>query len=141
MESFVGFAASPKPRPGAKLLTQNLEIESELGIRECLAIVTTQAGLESWLGILEKFDFRQGAKLAMTRSELKTGLSFAQINIPKSVILVTEVFGQIQFGFKEKKDKVIVKIRFSKAVTPEELQTWETDVAEAKSVISGELGV
>ncbi len=139
MDAFVGFAASPKPREGAKVQSLNFEISSKHGIKNCLVIATSQLGLESWLGKFEKFDFRQGAKLSVIRAEEKTGLSFAQINIPRSVILVTEVFGQVEFSFKEMKDSVRVSIGFRKAVTDDELDAWSSEVEVAKSVILGAL--
>lgn len=139
MDTFVGFAASPKPRVGAKVESLKFEIESHLGIKDCLAFATTKSGLEKWLGEFEKFDLRQGAKLFVTRDEEKFGVSFAQINIPKSVILVTEHFGQVELSFKEKKNSVYVGVNFQKAVTPEELATWKELVAGAKSVMMGEL--
>ena len=65
-DSFVGFAQSPKPDPNRLVESCSFEYESQGDIKFAIQLLSTEAGLSSWLGKLAKFDFRQGAKLRLS---------------------------------------------------------------------------
>ena len=129
-DAFVGFNQSPKPDPRAKIQTHKAQLSFEYELRELLAKLTSQSGFESVFGKTKKFDFRQGAKLQFTLGEVVFRGTVSQINIPKRIVLNTEIHGEIELQFSTSKGpaKVIVLIRSN--LVPEAVSAWEEQVLQ-----------
>ena len=134
-DNFVGFAQSPKPDPLREVQTANFEFESKGDIRLAIQLLSTEAGLSSWLGKLAKFDFRQGAKLRY--SDESHGATFALIQIPKRFVVVAETLGEVDIKIKEQKSGYLLSLSVKRALLPEELEIWQQDVARIAAVFSG----
>lgn len=134
-DNFVGFAQSPKPDPLREVQTANFEFESKGDIRLAIQLLSTEAGLSSWLGKLAKFDFRQGAKLRY--SDELHGATFALIQIPKRFVVVAETLGEVDIKIKEQKSGYSLSLTIKRALLPEELESWQQDVARIAQVFSG----
>ncbi len=134
-DNFVGFAQSPKPDPLREVQTANFEFESKGDIRLAIQLLSTEAGLSSWLGKLAKFDFRQGAKLRY--SDELHGATFALIQIPKRFVVVAETLGEVDIKIKEQKSGYSLSLTVKRALLPEELESWQQDVARIAQVFSG----
>ena len=139
IETWVGFSPSPKPVAGTSKQQEQIEIRGTFPPKVCLDLIATGAGLESWLGKVEKFDFRLGAKLSYTSNEEKFGATYSKIQIPKSVILVTESLGEIQFSIIEKKGEVTLKASFTKQLSDAEVESWKGEIRLAENRMRGAL--
>jgi hypothetical protein len=134
-DNFVGFAQSPKPDPLREVQTASFEFESQGEIKTAIQLISTEAGLSSWLGKLAKFDFRQGAKLKY--GELAHGATFALIQIPKRFVIVAETLGEVDIKFREQKSGYQVLVTVKRALLPEERVQWQHDVAQIGQVFGG----
>ena len=134
-DNFVGFAQSPKPDPLREVQTANFEFESKGDIRIAIQLLSTEAGLSSWLGKLAKFDFRQGAKLRY--SDELHGATFALIQIPKRFVVVAETLGEVDIKIKEQKSGYSLSLTVKRALLSDELESWQQDVARIAQVFSG----
>lgn len=129
-ESWVGFRPSPKRDESKQVANQSLDLSSKLLIAKVLKLLTSREGVESWLVKFTKFDVRLGAKLKFSIGEENYGGTYARIDIPKRVILLTELHGEIDFRLKEKKDGTEVLLTFTKTLNDEEKSDWEKLVIE-----------
>lgn len=130
-DNFVGFARSPKPEPNRKVSSKEFTIHIEKPFSESHFIFTTKDGLSTWLGEVTKFDFRPGGKNRYQVEGESYGATYAMIQIPKQVALVTETLGEIVFSAKVKDQSFDLKVSFKKAVSPEDSSTWEAWVLKA----------
>jgi uncharacterized protein YndB with AHSA1/START domain len=124
-DSWVGFRPSPKRDETRPTASANFEATSDLLIAKVLKLLTTQAGVESWLVRFTKFDARLGAKLKFTLNEENYGGTYARIDIPKRVIFLTEYHGELDFRLTEKKDGTDITLSCSKTLNEQEKQDWE----------------
>jgi hypothetical protein len=134
-DNFVGFAQSPKPDPLRQVQSASFDFESQGEIKAAIQLISTEAGLSSWLGKLAKFDFRQGAKLKY--GEQAHGATFALIQIPKRFVIVAETIGEIDIKFREQKSGYQLSVTVKRALLPEEQLQWEQDVAKIAEVFGG----
>ncbi len=134
-DSFVGFAQSPKPDPNRQVESRSFEFESQGDIKFAIQLLSTEAGLSSWLGKLAKFDFRQGAKLRY--SEASHGATFALIQIPKRFVVMAETLGEVDVRIREKKQGYQLSLSIKKALLPEEREQWAANVAAIAKVFEG----
>jgi hypothetical protein len=131
-DSFVGFAQSPKPDPLREVVSKSMEFASSSEIKLAIQLISTEAGLSSWLGNIAKFDFRQGAKLKYGEAGL--GATFALIQIPKRFVVVAESLGEVDIRFRENKAGYQLTIAVKKALLASEREQWEQDVAKLEQV-------
>ena len=134
-DNFVGFARSPKLDPLRDVVSKTMEFSASSDIKFAIQLISTEAGLSSWLGKLAKFDFRQGAKLKY--GEEGHGATFALIQIPKRFVVVAETLGEVDFRFKEQKARYQLNITVRKALLTSEREAWEQDVAKLEQVFRG----
>jgi uncharacterized protein YndB with AHSA1/START domain len=129
-DSWVGFRPSPKRDETRPTANQSFEATSDLLIAKVLKLLTTQAGVESWLVSFTKFDARLGAKLKFTINEENYGGTYARIDIPKRIILLTELHGELDFRLTEKKDGTDIALNCTKTLNEAEKADWEKLVQE-----------
>ena len=134
-DNFVGFAQSPKLDPQREVVSKTMEFSSHSEIKFAIQLISTEAGLSSWLGKLAKFDFRQGAKLKY--GEEGHGATFALIQIPKRFVVVAETLGEVDIRFREQKTSYRLSITVKKALLASEREAWELDVAKIEQVFGG----
>jgi hypothetical protein len=134
-DNFVGFAQSPKLDPLREVVAKTIEFSASSEIKLAIQLISTEAGLSSWLGKLAKFDFRQGAKLKY--GEEGHGATFALIQIPKRFVVVAETLGEVDFRFKEQKTSYQLSISVKRALLASEREAWEQDVAKLEQVFRG----
>jgi hypothetical protein len=132
-DGWVGFRPSPKPDHTKQVATAAFELTTDLLIAKALKLLTSREGVESWLVSFTKFDVRLGAKLKFSIGEENYGGTYARIDIPKRVILLTELHGEIDFRLKEKKDGTEILLTFTKTLNEEEKPDWENLVSDCHS--------
>ena len=128
-DPFVGFQQSPKPDPRAMRQELKFELAFDFDLKELLQRFTSRIGFEKLFGKTTKFDFRQGAKLQFSLEDREYRGTISQINIPKRIVLNTEIHGEMEFQFSTAKGpaKAIVLVRSN--LTPEQVAVWEADVS------------
>ena len=128
-DAFVGFAQSPKPSPTAIKLVTSESVQFEFGVAELLSRMTSQAGFEAVFGSTKKFDFRQGAKLEFTVGETVFKGTVSQINLPKRLIVNTDLHGEVELRFSTKSGPTVAEVVAKANLEPEQRQAWEQEVA------------
>ncbi len=121
-DNFVGFAQSPKADPNRKVKTYETELTLSADLKTVFAAFNDPDFYESVFDKLAKLDFRQGAKLTFVAEAEYRG-TYSRIDIPREIILLTELHGEVAFRFKERKGSVI-KLKVKKALLEEEVSTW-----------------
>jgi uncharacterized protein YndB with AHSA1/START domain len=124
-DSWVGFRPSPKKDASKSTSTLTLEASSNLMIAKVLKFLTTQQGVETWLVNFTKFDARLGAKLKFSFGEENFGGTYARIDIPKRIILLTEIHGEIDFRLTEKIEGTDILLKVTKTLDVSEKSDWE----------------
>lgn len=135
-ENWVGFAGTPKPDLNREIHTFSFELACPRPYSEGHQIFTTPAGLGNWLGEVAKFDFRAGAKIKYEHDYQVFGATYAEIRIPKSVVLVTETLGEVSFDSQVADESFDLKVSFQKALLEEEIEDWEKLVTRAQNEIT-----
>lgn len=121
-DNFVGFAQSPKADPNRKLKTFATELSLSADLKTVFAAFNEPEFYERVFDKLVKLDFRQGAKLTFEGESQYRG-TFSRIDIPREIILLTELHGEIAFRFKDRKGSQI-KLQIKKALLEEEISLW-----------------
>lgn len=129
-DSWVGFRPSPKRDESRPTASQSFEATSDLLIAKVLKLLTTQVGVESWLVAFTKFEARLGAKLKFALDGENYGGTYARIDIPKRIILLTELHGELDFRLTEKKDGTDISLSCTKTLNDSEKPDWEKLVQE-----------
>jgi hypothetical protein len=129
-DGWVGFRPSPKRDESKTAATLSLEFSSKLLIAKVLKFLTTQDGVESWLVSFSKYKAQLGAKLRFSVGEENFGGTYARIDIPKRIILLTELHGEIDFRLGEKNDGTDISLTITKTLSEAEKSDWEKLVRE-----------
>ena len=138
-DNFVGFAASPKPDPNRKVTKFRQELELEVSAKVLLAGFASEAIYAQIIAPVSKFDFRPGGKLLFAAEPEFRG-TFSQISIPKTIVLNTELHGEISFLFSAGKTSSRVVVEVRKALLPEEVTVWQTSCESVVESIRGVFG-
>ena len=137
-DNFVGFAQSPKADPNRKLKTYSTELNLTADLKTVFAAFNEPEFYEKVLDKLLKLDFRQGAKLTFEGETQYRG-TFSRIDIPREIILLTELHGEIAFRFKDRKGSHI-KLQVKKALLEEEISTWSAACEKIVSNLGATFG-
>ena len=133
-EAWVGFAASPRSRAGAKAERIEAQLTAPGGIAQHLQRFISASGLASWLASTTKFDARLGAKLCFAllaadvmqqEDELPFGGTYTSLVVPKQITLTTERHGEVVVSLRDKRGVTEISIRFSSSLLPDEVETWQ----------------
>lgn len=138
-DGWVGFRPSPKRDESKTAATLNLEFSSKLLIAKVLKLLTTQEGVESWLVSFSKYKAQLGAKLRFSVGEENYGGTYARIDIPKRIILLTELHGEIDFRLTEKNDGTDISLTITKTLSEAEKSDWEKLVRECFERFQGQV--
>lgn len=128
-DPFVGFSPSPRLNPKGKPRSLKLELEIDSSIRDVLMRFSSRDGFEAVFGKTKKFDFRHGAKLNFSLGEREFRGTISQINIPKRVVVNTEIHGEIELQFKAQASGTKIFITARSFLTEEQLADWEQSIS------------
>ena len=117
-ENWVGFAKSHQPDPKLSKLSLSARVEFAAPIQKVFDLVTSAAGLSSWLHKIEKTEVQTSGKikLADVAEELQLAV-FSLVEIGRRVVINSELFGEISFTFDKRKP--VFEITFTKMVAAE----------------------
>jgi hypothetical protein len=124
-DSWVGFRPSPKKDDSRPIASKSFSFSTQLMIAKVLKLLTERDGVQSWLVEFTKFNCQLGAKLRFTIGEENYGGTYARIDIPKRVVLLTELHGEIDFKLLEKKDGTDIEVSFTKTINESERAHWD----------------
>lgn len=91
---WVGFQAMVKPVPGRRVI-ESATFTPTVSDAEAVALLTTRAGIERWIAPVVKFSDRRGGTIDFLSEAGSFGGSFTLVDIPRRVVLVTDVHGEI----------------------------------------------
>lgn len=140
MTSFVGFASSPKPDPKRRTKKLELKIELSATLKELLQKLSTADGYALIIDEVVKFDFRPGGRNIFSHDDEEYRGTFSQISIPRAIVLNTERHGELNFNFRENKERTRVTLKVQKALLPEEEQSWAAACNEIEQRLRSNFG-
>ena len=93
-KSWFGTQPASKPYEGPRIEERG---ETELAITgaEAVALLTTAEGLERWLAAPTRFSKHRGGTMEFTDGDRVFGGSFALLDVPERIVIVTELHGEI----------------------------------------------
>lgn len=91
---WVGFQDVAKPVPG-RTVTEQASFPANIADARIVALLTTREGLSTWLAPVTAFSDRRGGNIDFTEGGVTYGGSFTLIDPPRSIVLVTERYGEI----------------------------------------------
>ncbi len=99
--SWFGTQSAPKPYTGPRVVESGV-FDLAIAGPQAIALLTTAAGLERWLATPTRFSGGRGATIEFVDGEQAFGGSFALLDIPDHIVIVTELHGEIdvQLAFR-----------------------------------------
>lgn len=123
-DNWVGFAKSPKPDPNLERLRVEESFEFSLAAEQVFQIVTSAAGLSSWLQKTEKSEVCTSGKIKFLEvAEEFERAVFSLVDIGRRVVINSEVFGEVELVFEKKRSRL--SAAFTKMVLAAERQDFE----------------
>jgi hypothetical protein len=138
-ESWVGFARSPKPDKNLVKAEFTKALTSEKSLVDLFALVTSSAGLSSWLQPTSKTDVKTAGKIHFTDETLGLAL-FSSVDLGKRVIINSETFGEIVATFKQVNASSELGISFTKMVETDAKADFLNLVEIATGQLEAKLG-
>ena len=126
-DNWVGFRSIPPRDRNRKLEKRKFDYLLDVEGPKVINNFLKWEQFESWFGTVEKFDARQGGRISFTRDQKQFHGAFSRIQIPKQIILVTELHGEISMQLREGRQTKVI-LRFQKALLRTELDDWLIEV-------------
>ncbi len=138
-DNWVGFAKSPKPDPNLERLRVEESFEFSLAAEQVFQIVTSAAGLSSWLQKTEKSEVRTSGKIRFLEvdEEFERAV-FSLVDIGRRVVINSEVFGEVELVFEKKRSRL--SAAFTKMVLAAERQDFEQRFLKCISDLKTQVG-
>ena len=124
-KSWVGFSTSPKT-PEGETIVEVARIDVAVSDAQLVAALTTREGIESWIGTTTAFTDRRGGNIDFVTDSGAFGGSFMLIDVPRRVILATEIHGEIDIKLDVRATPTSIEISMKRVVP---LAENATDVA------------
>ncbi len=138
-DNWVGFAKSPKPDPNLERLRVEESFEFSLAAEQVFQIVTSAAGLSSWLQKTEKSEVRTSGKIRFLEvAEEFERAVFSLVDIGRRVVINSEVFGEVELVFEKKRSRL--SAAFTKMVLAAERQDFEQRFLNCISDLKTQVG-
>ena len=124
-KAWVGMGSVPKPQPG-QTIVEAKSFTSRCDDVETIVQITTQAGLSAWIDPVASFDARRGGDISF---EPGYGGSYALVQIPRHVVLLTERHGEISIRVNTKSKPIAVEVTITRFVPETE------DVSDVRALL------
>lgn len=129
----MGFQTSPKPLAGTLRREISLSLVTGREIGSVFELLTTAAGLSSWLGATAKCQPDVGAKFSSDFEGESSENVFIAISVPGNVVILSETFGEISVKLRKTSGQISVSVRINRATSDDELEGF---TALAKSLLA-----
>ena len=134
MEGFLaGFSLAPKPLKGVEVFVVERNISTQRPIKDVLQALSTQAGLNSWLGESSEFFCHVGIKFTVKIAGEDSKAVFTTVDIPRKIAFMVEALGEFEFNPSQTGDYVNLTIKVRRALSPGTETAWTED---AKRIVS-----
>ncbi|MFM5904047.1 MAG: hypothetical protein ACKOOD_03060 [Microbacteriaceae bacterium] len=120
MVEFVGFAQSPQIPEGSERLVYGLEYASTQSIDDAAKLIVGRDTAEQWLGEVSKFQLQPGGKIVGAERTL----TVTELNLPKSVTLIADAFGEGRLTIEKRADGCLVTLTFVRWALPSEFDEF-----------------
>lgn len=114
-KSWVGFSTSPKT-PEGETIVEVAQMNVAVSDAQLVAALTTREGIESWIGATTAFTDRRGGNIDFVTDSGSFGGSFMLIDVPRRVILATEVHGEIDIKLDVRATPTSIAISMKRVV-------------------------
>lgn len=118
-KQWVGFQSVAKPVPGHTHV-ESARLTSSLPDADIVALLSTRAGLERWLGQVRSFNGRQGGSIDFSGPDGTFGGSYTLLDIPRRVVLVTDRHGELDFRMDVRVRPLVLSVRVTRFMADEE---------------------
>ena len=124
-DGFVGFRPLAKKPVGASARTHRVTLELGADVSQVYTTLTSQNGIDRVIDDTVKFDARQGGRLRfISAGDEGYGGVYSSLRVGKTVIVLTEMHGQLDFRLKKSGTSTAVDIRASKLLRDDEVSSW-----------------
>jgi len=126
---FVGFRPSPRRPEGLIPFRAEHTIAWSESPGAVFNFLTQRHFVESWLAPTTRFDSRQGGKLGFVSTDGEEfGGTYSRITIGRTVVLQTELHGELDFSLREVGEFGEVALVASRLGKPEEEASWRSRI-------------
>jgi hypothetical protein len=131
VEGFLaGFSLAPKPLRGVELFVVEHKISSQLPIKSVIQAVSTQAGLNDWLGESSEFLCHVGIKFSVSVSGEDSKSVFTTVDIPRKIVFMVEALGEFEFNLSPNGARVNLEIKVRRALAPSLETAWAENIKQ-----------
>lgn len=129
MEGFLaGFSLAPKPLKGVEVVVFERNISTQRPIKDVLQALSTQAGLNSWLGESSEFFCHVGIKFTVKIAGEESKAVFTTVDIPRKIAFMVEALGEFEFNLSQTGDFVKLGFKVRRALASGAETDWSESV-------------
>jgi hypothetical protein len=129
VEGFLaGFSLAPKPLKGVEVVVFERNISTQRPIKDVLQALSTQAGLNSWLGESSEFFCHVGIKFTVKIAGEESKAVFTTVDIPRKIAFMVEALGEFEFNLSQTGDFVKLGLKVRRALAPGAETDWSESI-------------
>jgi hypothetical protein len=129
VEGFLaGFSLAPKPLKGVEVVVFERNISTQLPIKDVLQALSTQGGLNSWLGESSEFFCHVGIKFTVKIAGEDSKAVFTTVDIPRKIAFMVEALGEFEFNLSQTGNIVKLGLKVRRALAPGAETAWTESV-------------
>ena len=129
-DGWAGFRATPKPLTGVSVEEISAEFSTSQTVAQIIGLLTTDAGLSSWLGTVANLKLGVGAKVKVSLGDQSTEILFTCLDFPSHIVFMSESLGELDFKLSESKGSSAIRGAIRRAVRPEEQPAWAKEASQ-----------
>jgi hypothetical protein len=129
-DGWAGFRATPKPLTGVSVEETSSVFSTPMLAAQVIGLLTTAAGLTSWLGEVASLKLGVGAKAKVALEERSIEILFTCLDFPGHIVFMSESLGELDFKLTESKSGTKVHAVIRRAVRPEEQLDWASSTSQ-----------
>jgi len=129
-DGWAGFRATPKPLIGVSVEETTRVFSSPLPVAQLIGLLTTAAGLTSWLGEVGNLKLGVGAKAKVAFEDRSIEILFTCLDFPGHIVFMNEELGELDFKLTESKSGSKANAVIRRAVRPEEQSAWANSASQ-----------
>lgn len=123
-DGWAGFRATPKPLTGVTVEESSQAFITAMPTAQVIGLLTTAAGLSTWLGEVATLKLGVGAKANVTLEDQSVEILYTCLDFPGHIVFMSESLGELDFKLTESKQGTKIHAVIRRAVKPEEQSAW-----------------
>ena len=129
-DGWAGFRATPKPLTGVSVEETARVFSTQKPVAQIIGLLTTDAGLTSWLGSVAVLKLGVGAKAQVAFGDQSFEILFTCLDFPGHIVFMSEGLGELDFKLSESKSGTKIHAVIRRALTPEEQPAWSASTLQ-----------